>query len=55
MTKKRRYANYISEVKCSNCRKRDRIKIPYGTSIDLVPCPKCGKFTLHHPSYFRER
>lgn len=49
-----KYKNYVSEVKCSNCLYKTRIKIPVGTTIDFLQCPKCGTKNLHHPSYFEE-
>ncbi len=52
--RKIRYSNYIIEVKCRNCRKRTRIKIPLRTSPENVPCPTCGMKELHHPSYYGE-
>ena len=48
----KRYANYVAEVMCSNCRKRGRIRIPVNTPIDSCPCPRCNLKMLHHPSYF---
>jgi len=47
-----RYFNYITWIKCANCRYKARIKIPVGMRIEQIPCPKCGTKALHHPTYF---